>query len=129
MLSNLQSALGQIDLLLVAGRGPGLQTPCDCIVRASVCRNDASSMPARLPGTTGSECVHRGLQPSGNYLQASKAKEVHLVLGTAPHPVTVYIRGPIKGYIYPCYTYYPTVTEGGQHSNLVVGPGDAQALR
>ena len=33
-------------------------------------------------------------------------------LGTAP-PVTVYIRGPIKGYISPYYTYYATVTERG----------------
>ena len=32
--------------------------------------------------------------------------EVGFSLGTAP-PVTVYIRGPIKGYY---YTYYPTVT-------------------
>ena len=30
-------------------------------------------------------------------------------------PVTVYIRGPIKGYISPYYIYYPTVTEGGQY--------------
>ena len=33
--------------------------------------------------------------------------------GYCPHPVTVYIRGPIKGYIYPYYNYCPTVTEGG----------------
>ena len=33
-------------------------------------------------------------------------------LGTAP-PVTVYIRGPIKGHILPYYDYYPTVSEGG----------------
>ena len=30
-------------------------------------------------------------------------------------PVTVYIRGLIKGYISPHENYYPTVTEGGQH--------------
>ena len=40
-------------------------------------------------------------------------------LGTAPPPpVTVYIRGPIKGYIYPYYNYYPTVSEGGQYPTL-----------
>ena len=27
------------------------------------------------------------------------------ILGTAPPPVAVYIRGPIKGYIYPYYIY------------------------
>ena len=27
--------------------------------------------------------------------------------------VTVYTRGPIKGYIEPYYNYFPTVTEGG----------------
>ena len=36
-------------------------------------------------------------------------------LGYRPHPVTVYIRGPIKGYIEPYYNYYPAVTEGGQY--------------
>ena len=28
-------------------------------------------------------------------------------LGTAPPPVTVYTRGPIKGYIEPYHIYYP----------------------
>ena len=32
-----------------------------------------------------------------------------------PPPVTVYIRGPLKGYISPYYKYFPTVTEGGQY--------------
>ena len=36
-------------------------------------------------------------------------------MGTAPRPVTVYIRGPIKGKIEPDYTYYPTLTEWGQY--------------
>ena len=35
-------------------------------------------------------------------------------LGYCLSPVTVYIKGPIKGYIYPYYYYYPTVTEWGQ---------------
>ena len=39
-----------------------------------------------------------------------------LNFGYCPDPVTVYIRGPIKGYISPYYTYYPTVTEGGQYT-------------
>ena len=34
-------------------------------------------------------------------------------VGYCPHPVTVYIRGPIKGYI-TILSYYPTVTEGEQ---------------
>ena len=34
-------------------------------------------------------------------------------VGYCPHPVTVYIRGPIKGDIYPYCDYYPTATEGG----------------
>ena len=38
-------------------------------------------------------------------------------MGTAP-PVTVYIRGPIKGYIKPYYNHYPSVTEGGQYPRL-----------
>ena len=38
--------------------------------------------------------------------------------GYCPHPVTVDIRGPIKGYIYPCYTYYPTVSEGGSTQGM-----------
>ena len=38
-------------------------------------------------------------------------------VGYCPHPVTVYIRGPIKGYIQSYYNYYPTVTEGGQYPN------------
>ena len=42
----------------------------------------------------------------------------HQLLGYSPHPVTVYIRGPIKGYIEPYYTYYPTVTEGGAVSKI-----------
>ena len=37
-------------------------------------------------------------------------------VGYCPHPVTVYIRGPIKGYIELLHIDYPTVTEGGgQH--------------
>ena len=41
-----------------------------------------------------------------------------------PHPATAYIKGPIKGYIYPysyyyCYYYYyPTVTGGGSTESL-----------
>ena len=41
-------------------------------------------------------------------------------LGTAPPPVAVYIRGPIKGYIYPDYSYYPIVTEEGQYPRFRV---------
>ena len=40
--------------------------------------------------------------------------------GYCPHPVTVHIRGPIKGYIYPYYNYYPTVTEGGQYPRFIM---------
>ena len=43
-----------------------------------------------------------------------KTKDVtKQTLWVLPPPVTV--RGPIKGYIQPYYTYYPTVTEGGQY--------------
>ena len=38
-----------------------------------------------------------------------------LRVGYCPHPVTVDIRGPIKGYI---YNTCPTVTEGGQYPSL-----------
>ena len=38
-----------------------------------------------------------------------------MVLGYCPHPVTVYITGPIKGYIEPYYKYYAAVAEGGQY--------------
>ena len=41
-----------------------------------------------------------------------------LYFGYCPHPVAVYIRGPIKGYIEPYYAYYPTVTEVGAVPNL-----------
>ena len=33
--------------------------------------------------------------------------------------LTVYIRGPIKGYIQPYDNYYPTVTEGGQYPRVL----------
>ena len=39
-------------------------------------------------------------------------------VGYCPHPVTVYIRGPIKGYIEPYYIHYPTITEGGQYPRV-----------
>ena len=42
---------------------------------------------------------------------------LHPKLGYCPHPVAVYILGPIKGYIEPYYNYYPTVTEGGAVPN------------
>ena len=48
----------------------------------------------------------------------SRFWDVGFVLGTAP-PVTVYIRGPIKGYIQPYCSYYPTVTEWGQYPSFV----------
>ena len=35
-----------------------------------------------------------------------------------PHPVTVYTRGHIKGYIKLYYTCYPTITEWGQYPSL-----------
>ena len=35
-----------------------------------------------------------------------------LDLGYCTPPVTVYMRGPTKGYIYPYYNYYPTITKG-----------------
>ena len=40
-----------------------------------------------------------------------------------PPPVTVYIRGPIKGYIQPFYIHYPAVTEGGGGSTQGLGLG------
>ena len=39
-------------------------------------------------------------------------------VGYCPHPVTVYIRGPIKGYIKSFYTSYQAVTEWGQYPTL-----------
>ena len=36
-----------------------------------------------------------------------------MCLGSCPHPLTVYNRGRIKGYIQVYYEYYPTVNEGG----------------
>ena len=33
-------------------------------------------------------------------------RDLDFRLGTAPVPVTVYVRGPIRGYIYPYYIYY-----------------------
>ena len=43
--------------------------------------------------------------------------------GYCPHPVTVYSRSPIKGYIYiyiyPYYNHYPTVTEWGQYPRFL----------
>ena len=36
-------------------------------------------------------------------------------VGYCRHPATVYIRGPIMGYIEPYCKYYPTVTEGWQY--------------
>ena len=46
-----------------------------------------------------------------------------------PPPVTVYIRGPIKGYIYPSYNYYPTVTERGQYPTYVAVSSLSSVLR
>ena len=43
------------------------------------------------------------------------------IIWELPPPVTVYIRGPIKGYIYPYYNYYPTVTEGVQYPRCING--------
>ena len=45
-----------------------------------------------------------------------------LCLGYCPLPETVYIRGPIKGYIEPYYNYCPTVSEGGAVPNLCPKP-------
>ena len=44
-----------------------------------------------------------------------------LYIGYCPHPVTVYIRGPIKGYISPYYGYYPTVSVWGQYPTYIEG--------
>ena len=43
-------------------------------------------------------------------------------VGYCPYPVTVYVRGPIKGYISPYYSYYPAVTEWGQYPSLGLSP-------
>ena len=40
-----------------------------------------------------------------------------------PHPVTVYIRGPIKRCIYPYYIHYPTVTGWGQYPTYTLQSG------
>ena len=57
----------------------------------------------------GSNCSTQDLQSDAVF-----RSKVGFRLGTAP-PVTVCIRGPIKGYIQPHYIYFPTVTEGGQY--------------
>ena len=49
---------------------------------------------------------------------SSSRKLCIIYLGYCPHPVTVYIRGPIKSYIQPYYSYYPAVTEGGAVPNI-----------
>ena len=49
----------------------------------------------------------------------SKLSPKELYFGYCPHPVTVYIRGPSKDYIYIYYNYYPTVTEGGQYLSYI----------
>ena len=56
-----------------------------------------------------------------SYLPCSYGKHAVVRLGYSPHSVTVYIRGPMKGYIYPYSTYYPTVAEGGQYPRYVYG--------
>ena len=52
-----------------------------------------------------------------NYIRAGGAW-YRAIVWVMPPPETVYIRGPIKGCIYPSYNYYPTVTEWGQHPRL-----------
>ena len=60
-----------------------------------------------------------GLMASVRYQPHSKTlnpkPKPYLKPWVLPPPVTVYVRGPIKGYMYPYYNHYPTVTGGGQY--------------
>ena len=51
----------------------------------------------------------------GTSSQLQGKGEICTIYPSCPHPVTVYIRGPIKGYIYPYSNYYLTVTGWGQY--------------
>ena len=79
----------------------GLQVQLDCFTSSSSSSSRSSSS---------SSCSSRS---------SSSSSSGNLYFGYCPHPVTVHIRGPIKSYIQTYYTYYPTVTEGGQHQTYI----------
>ena len=60
----------------------------------------------------------RVLASNRAYSVCSLGVRFRVKVGYCPHPVTVYIKGTIKGYIEPYHEYYPTVTKWGQYPRL-----------
>ena len=75
---------------------------------------------------------HRGLRATALKDSRIRIRQGRDILGTAPHPVTVYIRGPIEGYIQPYYKFIQLLLGGGNTQEISmtrIGQADQCMIR